>query len=273
MIAKPKINLNLIDLRRIVEDGIREFGDVAEFNNILLTSIIDPLVSKNYLGDQACIQDILATLVQLAVHTTLHGRVQVRVSVIHDEKNHTTLKLNCFDTGSEVQGDQHLNTTELRPSLRIVELLAAKLNAKCMFEKIEGSGSSNSVIFTLKKGPAFLQKRPSLKDLEARIVTEDQNVFALIAEQLSNRGVSLVRQFELGLQDVYAEKAFIIDASISDEKFEEVMDEVRRLKKTNKIKVILLARKGPHLLNGNDEVDFVLQMPLLQSELYKAIAS
>ena len=97
--GKLELEVEPFDVRDLQEDVVRLMAIQAKPKNLQITTCVDPTVPKCVRGDAGRLRQVLVNLCANAVKFTEHGEVALRVSVVAQDLERTTLRFEVRDTG------------------------------------------------------------------------------------------------------------------------------------------------------------------------------
>jgi CheY-like chemotaxis protein/two-component sensor histidine kinase len=97
--GKLELEVERIDVRRLLQDVARLMAIQAKPKNLQITTCVDPAVPEWVRGDAGRLRQVLVNLCANAVKFTEHGEVALRISVVAQDHERTTLRFEVRDTG------------------------------------------------------------------------------------------------------------------------------------------------------------------------------
>ena len=97
--GKLELVVEPIDVRDLQDDVMRLMAIQAKPKNLQITTCVDPAVPRCVRGDAGRLRQVLVNLCANAVKFTEHGEVALRVSVVAQDLDRTTLRFEVRDTG------------------------------------------------------------------------------------------------------------------------------------------------------------------------------
>jgi signal transduction histidine kinase/BarA-like signal transduction histidine kinase len=97
--GKLELEEERIDVRDLQQDVVRLMGIQAKPKNLQITTCVDPAVPQCVRGDAGRLRQVLVNLCANAVKFTEQGEVALRVSVVAQDLERTTLRFEVRDTG------------------------------------------------------------------------------------------------------------------------------------------------------------------------------
>jgi CheY-like chemotaxis protein len=97
--GKLELEVEPFDVRDLQEDVVRLMAIQAKLKNLQITTCVDSTVPKCVRGDAGRLRQVLVNLCANAVKFTEHGEVALRVSVVAQDLERTTLRFEVRDTG------------------------------------------------------------------------------------------------------------------------------------------------------------------------------
>jgi signal transduction histidine kinase/ActR/RegA family two-component response regulator len=97
--GKLELEVERFDVRDLQQDVVRLMAIQAKPTNLQITTCVDPAVPECVRGDAGRLRQVLVNLCANAVKFTEHGEVALRVSVVAQDLERTTLRFEVRDTG------------------------------------------------------------------------------------------------------------------------------------------------------------------------------
>jgi signal transduction histidine kinase len=97
--GKLELEVERIDVRGLQQDVARLMAIQAKPKNLQITTCVDPAVPEWVRGDAGRLRQVLVNLCANAVKFTEHGEVALRISVVAQDLERTTLRFEVRDTG------------------------------------------------------------------------------------------------------------------------------------------------------------------------------
>jgi two-component system, sensor histidine kinase and response regulator len=155
--GKLELDVTRVEVRDLVEDIARLISIQAHAKNLEVTACIDPAVPEFVQGDAGRLRQVLLNLCGNAVKFTQQGEVALRVSVIAQNVESTTLRFDVRDTGIGIPADRlhalfqpfsQVDASTTRRfggtglGLSIVKRLAEMMGGEAGVQSHEGAGST-----------------------------------------------------------------------------------------------------------------------------------
>jgi len=183
--GKLELVVEPIDVRDLQDDVMRLMAIQAKPKNLQITTCVDPAVPRCVRGDAGRLRQVLVNLCANAVKFTEHGEVALRVNVVAQDLERTTLRFEVRDTGIGVPEEglhalfmpfSQLDASTTRRfggtglGLSIVKRLAEMMGGEAGVLSREGAGST--FWFTARFGNAAAD--PAMPGLPANAVPQEQ---------------------------------------------------------------------------------------------------
>jgi len=289
-----RINHSEFNVRRLIEDTIDLYGELAQKKGILLTNIVHPEVPRTISSDALRLQQILANLIGNAVKFTKNGFILVKVKIepqedktIHQllfevEDNgigiskHLQIKL--FQAFSQIDEDQDdIKGTGLGLSIskKLVELMEGEIGVQSVLNK------GSSFWFTIKT--KFKDQEPMTRTnfihKRAFVITFQANTKILWEKLLSTRQIDydITTNLDLAIKLLLKVKQTYYDTII-------FLNIHNKECSSNRMDILLtqVEKLGVPILYINNEDTCIqsrfkiqhdfLRLPLKQSQLYSKLA-
>jgi len=186
------LDIQEMDIRRIVEDVVSMLGEQAKTKGVKLVSVIYSDIPPVLCGDPVRIRQVLTQLIGNAVKFTPHGEIIVRVTEARRTESQVWLHIQISDTGIGIAKDIQPHLFEafrqgdgsrtrkfggtglgLAISRRILELMGGEIG----FESAEGKGSTFWLTVPLNRANAVGTAPPEapVPWMRARVLVVDEN--------------------------------------------------------------------------------------------------
>jgi two-component system, sensor histidine kinase and response regulator len=208
-IEAGKIELESVDfdIGVLVEDVAAMLGDAAHAKDLELLAHCAPGLPRSLRGDPTRLRQILVNLVSNAVKFTATGEVVLRVNVVANETDTTTLRFEVTDTGIGIAAEDKArmfdpfsqadsSTTRrfggtglgLAISKQLIELMGGTLGCDSVVD--EGSTFWFEVQFARSvSGADDAVRTPDFEALHALVVDDNATNRLILREQLSSWGM------------------------------------------------------------------------------------
>jgi signal transduction histidine kinase/ActR/RegA family two-component response regulator len=155
--GKLELEMGLVDVRNLQQDVVRLMANQANAKNLAITARADPDVPECVRGDAGRLRQVLVNLCANAVKFTQRGEVALRISVVAQDLDRTTLRFEVRDTGIGVPAEglhalfkpfSQLDASTTRRfggtglGLSIVKRLAEMMGGEVGVQSREGVGST-----------------------------------------------------------------------------------------------------------------------------------
>jgi signal transduction histidine kinase/BarA-like signal transduction histidine kinase len=97
--GKLELEVEPFDVRILQQEVVRLMAIQAKPKNLQITNCVDPAVPECVRGDAGRLRQVLVNLCANAVKFTEHGEVALRISVVAQDLERTTLRFEVRDTG------------------------------------------------------------------------------------------------------------------------------------------------------------------------------
>jgi signal transduction histidine kinase/BarA-like signal transduction histidine kinase len=185
--GKLELEVEPFDVRILQQEVVRLMAIQAKPKNLQITTCVDPAVPECVRGDAGRLRQVLVNLCANAVKFTEHGEVALRISVVAQDLERTTLRFEVRDTGIGVpEAGLHalfkpfsqLDASTTRRfggtglGLSIVKRLAEMMGGEAGVLSREGAGST----FWFTAQVANVAADPAAPQLAARDVPRQQGL-------------------------------------------------------------------------------------------------
>jgi len=197
------LNIQDMDIRRIVEDVVSMLGEQAKVKGVKLVSVIYSDIPPVLRGDPIRLRQVLTQLIDNAVKFTEHGEIILRVTEARRTESQVWLHIRISDTGIGMARETQAHLFEafrqgdgsrtrkfggtglgLAISRRILELMGGEIG----FESAEGQGSTFwlTVPFNRSTAAGALSQDVPAPWMRTRVLVVDENetVRQLVQENL-----------------------------------------------------------------------------------------
>jgi two-component system, sensor histidine kinase and response regulator len=199
------------NLLSVVEDTLELLAETARGKDIELISWTDPNLPLALIGDAGRLRQVLVNLIGNAIKFTDEGEVSVFVSLLHEDPERATIRIDVRDSGigmSEETQDQLFeafmqadgSTTRKYGGtglgLAICKELVGLMNGRIFVESAVGKGSTFRTVLPLQKDledALFLEGGdPAWEGRKALVVDDNPEQRAVLCRQLSHLGFDCV---------------------------------------------------------------------------------
>ena len=297
---KIELEARPFELEKVLEFVVNSVGPQAKLKDIEL--IISQLEQVDFLliGDELRFSQILINLVGNAVKFTDNGFVEIKVAIIHKEKQQVKLKLSVIDNGIGLTPDQTKNlfkaftqadnsiTREyggtglgLSLSKKLVELMGGEIWVESQY----GVGSVFSFTTELgikeDKHSLFFYDKHFFKDLDVLIIEDNPETLSILENMLKSFGVKTISVLAKALTSEMIKKVdvawdeidvIMLDYSLENDQALEIAKTIKSELSRNNVHLLLMTSMLEHpQIKQNTLIDSFIDKPVTPSELHNSL--